>query len=84
MEKDEKFIKEILTIRDYWLKVGKGDAKETVDGFIHSLLVMFDGDAGVNDFHFIQLVDAVEMETINDRYPLHELFHIENNKRETK
>ncbi len=81
MERDENFIDNILTLRDYWLKAGKGDAKETVDGFIHSLLAMFDGDAGVNDFHFIQLVDAEEMETINDRYPLHELFHIENNKR---
>jgi len=81
MEKDKQFIENILTIRDYWLKAGKGDAKETVDGFIHSLLVMFDGDSGTNDFHFIQLVDVAEMETINDCYPLHELFHMENNKR---
>lgn len=81
MERDENFIDNILTLRDYWL-AHSTDKKEAVDGFIHSLLVMFDGDAGVNDFHFIQLVDTEEMETINDRYPLHELFHIENNKRD--
>ena len=79
MEKEKKFIKEILMVRDYWLKQSK-DPKEVVDGFIHSLLVMFDGDSGANDFHFIQLVDTVTMETINDQYPLHELFHMETNK----
>lgn len=78
MEKEKEFIKQILTIRDYWLGVHPNDTKEAVDGFIHSLLVMFDGDSGANDFHFIQLVDTVEMETINDRYPLHEIFHMEN------
>ena len=77
MEKEKEFIKQLLTIRDYWLKVGK-DPKEVVDGFIHSLLVMFDGDAGVNDFHFISLTDEVNQEIINDRFPLHEIFHMEN------
>jgi len=77
MEKDKKFIEQILSIRDYWLKVGK-DPKEVVDGFIHSLLVMFDGDAGANDFHPIQLIDTVETEIINDQYPLHEIFHMLN------
>ena len=77
MEKDKQFIQNILSIRDYWLKHST-DKEDAVDGFIHSLLVMFDGDSSVNDFHFIQLVDAVEMETINDQYPLHELFHMMN------
>lgn len=81
MEKDKEFIENILSIRDYWL-AHSTDKKDAVDGFIHSLLVMFDGDSGTNDFHFIQLVDATTMEAINDRYPLHELFHIENNRRE--
>ena len=79
MEKEKEFIKQILTIRDYWLKAGKGNAKETVDGFIHSLLVMFDGDSGVNDFQSIILVKESTQEMINANYPLHEVFHMENN-----
>ena len=77
MEKDKQFIQDILTIRDYWL-AHSADKKEAVDGFIHSLLVMFDGDAGANDFHPIQLIDTEEMEIINDQYPLHEIFHMLN------
>ena len=80
MEKEKEFIKQILDIRNYWLNVHPENAKEAVDGFIHSLLVMFDGDAGRNDFHPIELKDLETGTIINDIYPLHEIFHMINNK----
>jgi len=79
METDKQFIGDILTLRNYWLRQSN-DPKEVVDGFIHSLLVMFDGDSGFNDFHPIQLTDTTTKEPINDQRPLHEVFHMENNK----
>jgi len=78
MEKEKEFIEQILTIRDYWANIHPNNGKEAIDGFIHSLLVMFDGDAGANDFHFIVLTDAVDQQNINDQYPLHEVFHMMN------
>lgn len=77
-KKDKEFINQLLDIRDYWLGVDrcKDNPKELVNGFIHSLLVMFDGDSGMNDFHPISLIDNETEECINEGYPLHEQLYI--------
>ena len=82
-KKEKKFINQVLDIRDYWLTIDrcKDNPKELLNGFIHSLLVMFDADSGVNDFHFISLTDEVTQEVINDNYPLHELLYLVEQER---
>jgi len=75
MKKAEEFIKQLISIRDYWLNESRAEtAKDKVDGFIFSMLVMFDGDSGANDFHSIELTDVEDGESINECDCLHETF----------
>ena len=75
MNKSEKFIKQLTEIRDYWLNESRAEtAKEKVDGFIFSMLVMFDGDSGANDFHPLEIKDLTNDEVIDSVGCLHEVF----------
>ncbi|MBR4021790.1 MAG: hypothetical protein IKI94_04220 [Ruminococcus sp.] len=67
------FINGIKAIRDYWLSLPEKPSNEVVDGVIHSILVMIDGDSSVNDFHPLQIIDEETQERIDCGY-LHELY----------
>ena len=73
-EKAKEFIKNLLSYKEYWLGLNLSK-EETLDGFIHSLLVMIDGDAGMNNFKSLLLVENKTGEIINGDSPLHELYH---------
>ena len=63
--KSEEFVKQLIAYRDYWLDETRAKtAKEKLDGFLFSILVMFDGCSGMNDFHLITLVDDKTKEVI--------------------
>lgn len=64
MTKAEEFIKHIQGLKTYWLGMNK-NTEDTLDGFIHSLLAMLDGDSSVNDFTYITLTDSSDNEIIN-------------------
>lgn len=70
----ENFITQLKAIRDYWLNLSDKSPKEVADGILFSLLVMFDGDSSVNDFHPIKLTDEKTGEDISVGY-LHEFYH---------
>ena len=61
----------IERIKNYWLNLGK-NTEDTLNGFIHSLLVMFDGDSSANDFHHLLITDNEIV--LNDDNYLHELW----------
>lgn len=73
-EKAKEFIKNLIDYKNYWLGLNLSK-EETLDGFIHSLLVMIDGDAGMNNFKSLLLVENETGEIINGDSPLHELYH---------
>lgn len=72
--KDKEFIKNLIDYKNYWVGLNLSK-EETIDGFIHSLLVMIDGDAGMNDFKSLLIVENDTGEVINGDAPLHELYH---------
>ena len=75
MDKSEEFVKQLMSIRDYWLNESRAEtAKEKVDGFIFSMLVMFDGDSGSNDFHPLEIKDLTDGKVIDSIGCLHEVF----------
>ena len=53
--------------------------EEFVDGVLFSLLVMIDGDSGMNDFHPLRVVDDTDGEQIDCGY-LHEYYYRQENK----
>lgn len=68
------FLNGIRAIRDYWLSLPEKTSDEMiVDGVIHSILVMIDGDSSVNDFHSLQIKDSETQERIDCGY-LHDLY----------
>ena len=79
MSKQEEFIKQIKNIKDYWLKVPDKTTEEVVDGVLFSLLVMIDGDSGMNDFHPLRVVDDTDGEQIDCGH-LHEYYYRQENK----
>ena len=73
MNKQEQFIEQLKTIKNYWLSLPDKTTEEVVDGVLFSLLVMIDGDSGMNDFHALEIVDTKDGQQIDCGY-LHELF----------
>ena len=73
MNKQEQFIEQLKTIKNYWLSLPDKTTEEVVDGVLFSLLVMIDGDNGMNDFHALEIIDTVDGQQIDCGY-LHELF----------
>ena len=74
MNEHEKFIQQIKSIRDYWMKQSNKTTEEVVDGVIFSLLVMIDGDSAINDFHSLKVIDTHDGKRLDCGY-LHELFY---------
>lgn len=75
MDKSEEFVKQLMAIRDYWLNESRAKtAKEKMDGFLFSVLVMFDGGAGVNDCHPLEIKDLTDGKVIDSIGCLHEVF----------
>ena len=74
MNKQEEFIEQIKGIKNYWLSLPDKTTEEVVDGVLFSLLVMIDGDSGMNDFHTLKIIDTTDEEQINCGY-LHEFYH---------
>ena len=74
MTKQEQFINQIKNIKNYWLSLPDKTAEEVVDGVLFSLLVMIDGDSGMNDFHALALIDTEDDESISCGY-LHEIYY---------
>ena len=61
----------IEMIKEYWLNLDK-NTEDTLNGFIHSLLVMFDGDSSANEFNHLLITDNKTV--LNDTDYLHELW----------
>ncbi len=74
MTKQEQFISQIKDIKNYWLSQPNITAGDAVDGVLFSLLVMIDGDSGMNDFHALEIIDTKDDEPISCGY-LHEYYH---------
>ena len=74
MTKQEQFIKQLKDIKNYWLRQSTRTTEEIVDGVLFSLLVMIDGDSGMNDFHPLEIIDTVDGQQIDCGY-LHEYYH---------
>ncbi len=72
--KQEEFVEHIKGIKDYWISLPNKTTEEIVDGVLFSLLVMIDGDSGMNDFHPLKIIDTMDGEQINCGY-LHEFYH---------
>ena len=73
MSKQEQFVEQIKDIKNYWLSVPDKTTEEVVDGVLFSLLVMIDGDSGINDFHPLEIIDTVDGQQIDCGY-LHEYY----------
>ncbi len=78
MEKQEEFIKQIKGIKNYWLSLPNKTTEEVVDGVLFSLLVMIDGDSGMNDFRPLKIIDTKDRKRIDCGY-LHEVYCREEN-----
>lgn len=74
MSKQEQFINQIKAIKNYWLSQPNITAEDAVDGVLFSLLVMIDGDSGINDFHSLEIIDTADGQQIDCGY-LHEYYH---------
>lgn len=72
MEEQEKFLNNLKAIKEYWIKSGT-TPEMVADGIIFSILVMIDGDSGVNDFHPLKIIDQETGKQINHSR-LHEVF----------
>lgn len=73
-DKQKEFIEQIKTIKDYWLSLPDKTKEEAVDGVLFSLLVMIDGDSGINDFHSLKIIDTTDKKRIDCGH-LHEYYH---------
>ena len=74
MNKQEQFIEQIKTIKDYWLRQPNLTTEDTIDGVLFSLLVMIDGDSSANNFRALEIIDTEDDESISCGY-LHEFYH---------
>lgn len=74
MNKHEEFIKQINSIKNYWISLPNKTTEEVVDGVLFSLLVMIDGDSGVNDFHPLKIIDVMDDEQVDSGY-LHDIYY---------
>ena len=74
MTKQEQFIEQIKDIKNYWLSLPDKTTEEVVDGVLFSLLVMIDGESGINNFHPLAISDLEDDNQIGCGY-LHELWH---------
>ena len=74
MNKQEQFIEQIKDIKNYWLSLPGKTTEEVVDGVLFSLLVMIDGDSGINDFHPLKIIDMHDKKRIDCGY-LHEFYN---------
>lgn len=74
MNKQEQFSNRLKDIKNYWLALPNKTTEEVVDGVLFSLLVMIDGDSGMNDFHALKIIDTVDGQHIDCGY-LHEFYH---------
>lgn len=74
MSKQEQFIEQIKNIKNYWLSMPDKTTEEVIDGVLFSLLVMIDGDSGINDFRALEIIDTEDDEFISCGY-LHEFYH---------
>lgn len=72
----EKFIEQIKVIKEYWLSLPEKTKEEVIDGVIFSLLVMIDGDSGINDFHSLKIIDMKNGKRIDCGH-LHEFYFAE-------
>lgn len=78
MSKQEEFIKQIKGIKNYWISLSNKTTEEVVDGVLFSLLVMIDGDSGMNDFRPLKIIDTKDRKRIDCGY-LHEVYCREEN-----
>jgi hypothetical protein len=74
MTKQEEFISQLKDIKNYWLSLPNKTTEEAVDGVLFSLLVMIDGESGMNDFHALEIIDTEDDQQIDCGY-LHEYYH---------
>ena len=74
MNKQEQFIEQIKTIKDYWLRQPNLTTEDTVDRVLFSLLVMIDGDSSANNFRALEIIDTEDDESISCGY-LHEFYY---------
>ena len=75
--KQEEFISQLKDIKNYWLSLPDKTTEEVVAGVLFSLLVMIDGDSGMNDFHALEIIDTEDEQQIDCGY-LHEVYCAEN------
>ena len=73
MTKQEEFISQLKDIKNYWLSLPNKTTEEVVDGVLFSLLVMIDGESGMNDFHALEIIDTEDEQQIDCGY-LHEIY----------
>lgn len=73
MDLQKEFIQQTKEIRDYWLSLPDKTTEEIVDGVLFSMLVMFDGDSAINDFHALKIIDTHTGTRIDCGY-LHDLY----------
>ncbi len=91
MKEQELFFKNLMEIRNYWIRVASENSdkktnkellEETVDGVVHSILVMFDGGDKLKDSFSLDLINSEKKESLKDGKALHEEYfsYLENNK----
>lgn len=73
MTKQEQFVNQLKDIKNYWLRQSTRTTEEIVDGVLFSLLVMIDGESGMNDFHALRIIDTEDGQQIDCGY-LHEFY----------
>ena len=73
MNKQEEFISQLKGIKNYWLSLPDKTTEQVVDGVLFSLLVMIDGESGMNDFHALEIIDTEDEQQIDCGY-LHEFY----------
>ena len=82
-KKQEEFVEQIKGIKDYWISLPNKTTEEIVDGVLFSLLVMIDGDSGMNDFRPLKIIDTTDGEQIDCGY-LHEFYFREENSQQNR
>lgn len=73
INKSVEFIETVIALRDYWLALPNKTTEEVVNGVLFSMMVMFDGDSGMNDFHALKIIDTDDRKRIDCGF-IHELF----------
>lgn len=69
-EVDRNFLDALYNIAHYWanlpkerlyIKEGETEKEAMADGIVHSILVMFDGDSGANNFKRYDILQGEEL-----------------------